>query len=502
MPQAPESLSVLLIEDDEDDYVITRDLLAEQTRTRFDLEWVASYEEGLRAIQERRHDVYLIDYRLGEWTGLDLVRQAFTDKGQAPVIVLTGKANYEVDLEATLLGVTDFLEKGQLDTALLERSIRYAVGHHATLAELRQSQERYALAVRGANDGTWDWDLPSERVYLSPRWKGMLGYDDEAIGDSVKEWLDRVHPDDVGELRAAVDAHLEGASAAPGERAPRRSPRRQLPLGARPRRRDPRPAGQGHPRGRLDDRHHRAQGGRGAAAPRVAPRQPDGAAEPRAVPRPARALPGPRRAGARPPLRRAVPRRRPVQAGQRRLQPRGGRPAAGGAGQPAHRQPAAGRHRRPLRRRRVHRPPGRRRLRGRAARGGRADPGGAQPAVPRRRPRAGGQREHRHRREQAGQRAGGARPRRGHRDVRRQARGRRPLVGVQRADAQPRDEPAPPRGRAAPRDRREPAAGLLPADLRPADARAERVRGAGAVARHRRGRSRRPSSSRWPRRPA
>ena len=132
MPQAPESLNVLLVEDDEDDYVITRDLLAEQTRTRFELDWVATYEEGLRAIQERRHDVYLIDYRLGEWTGLDLVRQAFTDKGQAPVIVLTGQANYEVDLEATLLGVTDFLEKGQLDTALLERSIRYAVGHHAT----------------------------------------------------------------------------------------------------------------------------------------------------------------------------------------------------------------------------------------------------------------------------------------------------------------------------------------------------------------------------------
>ena len=211
-PTAPERLAVLLVEDDEDDFVITRDLLADQGRTRFELEWIADYDEARRAIGERRHDVYLIDYRLGARTGLDLVRDAFRSGREGPVIVLTGHSDYEVDLEATLLGVTDFLIKDQLDTALLERSIRYAVRHHATVAELRKSQERYALAVRGANDGTWDWDLPSGVVYFSSRWKGMLGYADGAIADSPQEWLGRVHADDVPHVRKAIDGHLAGSS--------------------------------------------------------------------------------------------------------------------------------------------------------------------------------------------------------------------------------------------------------------------------------------------------
>ena len=239
-PPAPDHLTILLVEDDEDDFVLTRDLLAQQTRTRFDLEWIASYEDARLAIAERRHDVYLIDYRLGARTGLDLVREAFGSGREGPVIVLTGHSDYEVDLEATLLGVTDFLIKDQLDTALLERSIRYAVRHHAALVELRKSQERYALAVRGANDGTWDWDLPSGAVYFSSRWKGMLGYPDEAIGASPQEWLGRVHAEDADHVRQG-DRHPPcGRQSPPGDRASHPPSGRELSLGARTRGRYPR----------------------------------------------------------------------------------------------------------------------------------------------------------------------------------------------------------------------------------------------------------------------
>jgi diguanylate cyclase (GGDEF)-like protein/PAS domain S-box-containing protein len=75
---------------------------------------------------------------------------------------------------------------------------------------LRVSEERYALAVRGTNDGLWDWDLASGRVYYSPRWKAMVGGDDEAFGDSPEEWLSRLHPEDAGRVRAKIEAHLEG----------------------------------------------------------------------------------------------------------------------------------------------------------------------------------------------------------------------------------------------------------------------------------------------------
>jgi len=67
-------IRVLLIEDDEDDYVLTRDLLADSRRTRFSLGWVSSYEEALGAIADGQHDVYLVDYRLGEHDGLEVLR--------------------------------------------------------------------------------------------------------------------------------------------------------------------------------------------------------------------------------------------------------------------------------------------------------------------------------------------------------------------------------------------------------------------------------------------
>lgn len=74
---------------------------------------------------------------------------------------------------------------------------------------LRHSEERYALAVRGANDGLWDWDLRTDRIYYSPRWKQMLGYLEEEIPQSIEEWFNRVHPDDLNRLKVEIAAHLE-----------------------------------------------------------------------------------------------------------------------------------------------------------------------------------------------------------------------------------------------------------------------------------------------------
>jgi len=77
-------------------------------------------------------------------------------------------------------------------------------------AALRQSEERYALAVRGANDGIWDWDLGRNRLHYSARWKAMLGWSEEGIGSTPAEWFDRVHADDLPRVRAKLEAALEG----------------------------------------------------------------------------------------------------------------------------------------------------------------------------------------------------------------------------------------------------------------------------------------------------
>ena len=133
-----------------------------------------------------------------------------------PIILLTGNDDWNTDVEAMEAGAADYLVKGQFGTCLLERSIRYARGFAAerqhTLQALRSSEERYALAVRGANDGLWDWDLTTNRIYFAPRWKSMLGYAEGQIGDSPDEWFGRVHRLDVERVKAEVDAHLAGRS--------------------------------------------------------------------------------------------------------------------------------------------------------------------------------------------------------------------------------------------------------------------------------------------------
>jgi diguanylate cyclase (GGDEF)-like protein/PAS domain S-box-containing protein len=214
MARPPEPIAVLtavlLVEDDEDDYLITREMLAGQDRARFVLDWCATYDDALNTIRERRHDVYLIDYQLGEHTGLELLREGFGTRTHAPVIVLTGQGGYEIDLDASALGVMDYLVKQELDPAGLERSIRYAITHQRALNELARSQERYALAVSATNDGIWDWDLETDVIYFSPRWHAILGRRERSREAPPSAWFELVHERDLPRLRAAIDAHLAG----------------------------------------------------------------------------------------------------------------------------------------------------------------------------------------------------------------------------------------------------------------------------------------------------
>jgi len=79
--------------------------------------------------------------------------------------------------------------------------------------KLEESQQRYALAVEGANDGIWDWNLQSNEVYYSRRWKETLGYEEGEVGKKLEDWMRRVHPDDLQALRSALHAHLQGRTA-------------------------------------------------------------------------------------------------------------------------------------------------------------------------------------------------------------------------------------------------------------------------------------------------
>jgi signal transduction histidine kinase len=145
---AKDQIDVLLVEDDEEDYLLTKDLLSRLDGVRHELHWVSDYRSALRAAHEGDHDVYLVDYRLGADDGIQLVRELVANGHDVPVIVLTGHGAREVDIEAAQAGAADYLVKGEVGPALLERTIRYAMRGHADLRALRASEEALRQAQR------------------------------------------------------------------------------------------------------------------------------------------------------------------------------------------------------------------------------------------------------------------------------------------------------------------------------------------------------------------
>jgi len=155
------AIRVLYVEDDEEDYILARDMLADIAHTRYELEWVASYDAALALIQRQQHDVCLIDYRLGERDGLELLRDAIQNGCRAPTIILTGQGDEKTDIAALKAGAADYLVKGQINTPLLERSIRYALERHRLQAEVeleqarqREQQEREMRGLQGLLSGS------------------------------------------------------------------------------------------------------------------------------------------------------------------------------------------------------------------------------------------------------------------------------------------------------------------------------------------------------------
>jgi PAS domain S-box-containing protein len=189
-----DEIRVLLVEDDEDDYLLTRDMLAEAGGGRYVLEWVASYQEALDVIKQRRHDVCLVDYRLGERTGLDLLREGAGLGCAAPIILLTGQGDQDVDLAAMKAGAADYLIKRMTASQSLDRAIRYALEHKHQEEALREREERFH-ALYDDNPSMYFTVAPDGTVQSVNRFGAQrLGYQPgELVGGSV---LKVVHDDD------------------------------------------------------------------------------------------------------------------------------------------------------------------------------------------------------------------------------------------------------------------------------------------------------------------
>ncbi len=149
-------IRVLLIEDDEDDYLLTREHLDAIERQDYAIEWVCTFDAARRCLNASAYDVVLIDQYVGGDTGVDFIRERTQAGATAPMILLTGLGDIDIDMAAARAGAVDYLEKGKLSASLLERSIRYAL----TSAEarkrseelLRQAKEQAEMANRAKSE--------------------------------------------------------------------------------------------------------------------------------------------------------------------------------------------------------------------------------------------------------------------------------------------------------------------------------------------------------------
>ncbi|MGI9602969.1 MAG: putative bifunctional diguanylate cyclase/phosphodiesterase [Acidimicrobiales bacterium] len=147
-------IRVVLVEDDEDDYLITTDILEEVVGTRYVVTWISDAEEAIEVLMhDDSFDVALIDFHLGARTGLDILHAVGERLIDTPGILLTGQSDAETDRAAMEAGAADYIVKGSFDADALERSIRYAVERAATTRSLRESEVRFRSVVEAATDG-------------------------------------------------------------------------------------------------------------------------------------------------------------------------------------------------------------------------------------------------------------------------------------------------------------------------------------------------------------
>lgn len=203
------TVNVLLIEDDEEDYIITRDILSDIPTTSYSLQWQSNPNNALTSIRKEKFDVCLLDYNLRGTTALEVLAQFAAKHISVPIIMLTAQQDPDVDRNSMKAGAVDFLVKGQVTPLLLERAIRYAIERSnvqkerekllkekAARREAEIQSDYYKLIAEAIPQMVWTATPDGVVDYFNSRW-----YDYTPLSEAMKkeqsDWTKIVHPDDV-----------------------------------------------------------------------------------------------------------------------------------------------------------------------------------------------------------------------------------------------------------------------------------------------------------------
>lgn len=176
-------LRILVVDDDEDDFFLTNSIIKDISGGHFIVDWCFRYQEALDHICHKRYDIYFIDYFLGAKTGLDLLREAVERDCEAPMILLTGKGNHAVDIEAMRVGAADYLVKSELTTEKMERCIRYTMEKARSLKALRDNELKYRSIFERSKDAIFLADTDLQFISVNAATASLLGYTAEQLSN-------------------------------------------------------------------------------------------------------------------------------------------------------------------------------------------------------------------------------------------------------------------------------------------------------------------------------
>jgi len=175
------SVRVLIVDDDEEDFEIIRDLIQNIPEQNFQVDWCKNYETGSKALSNPKHDIYFVDYYLGVKTGIDLLKDALAHNCEQPIILLTGQGNKKVDMEAMRSGAVDYLIKSQITTEQLDRCIRYSLERSRTLKKSRDSEYRFRNIFERSKDVIFISNRQLEFQNVNHAGTELFGFENEEL---------------------------------------------------------------------------------------------------------------------------------------------------------------------------------------------------------------------------------------------------------------------------------------------------------------------------------
>jgi len=178
-------IRILLVEDDNDDYVIFQDIISEIKYLHIALTWVDSYKAALESARDDLYDVYIIDYLLSGSTGIDLLNAFRLNGLRKPAIILTGQGDHDVDIKAMYEGASDYLEKDKITPELIEKAIRYAIAQAETMEDLRESEKHLRILSSKLIDAQ-----EAERTRIAKELHDSIGSNLAAVKFEIQKQID------------------------------------------------------------------------------------------------------------------------------------------------------------------------------------------------------------------------------------------------------------------------------------------------------------------------